>query len=97
MLLQPGRGRGRLRLSREQIAAFFQDESGLTFQELRERVREAYGLEIGAARISVGIATNFADVHRFARFLDGFRDRTVEQVGAATAPAGGHAALRDSA
>lgn len=93
----PGAGEVAYGLSREQIAAFFRDESGLTFQELRERIREAYGKEIGAARISIGIATNFADVHRFARFLDGFRDRTADEVGAAAKPAGGHGALRDSA
>ncbi|MGE5175516.1 MAG: aminotransferase class V-fold PLP-dependent enzyme [Hyphomicrobiales bacterium] len=93
----PGAGEVAYGLSREEIAAYFRDESGMSFQELRDRVRAEHGKEIGAARISAGIATNFADVHRFVRFLDSFRDRTAAAVGAATTPAGGHGALRDSA
>ncbi|HEX7078301.1 MAG TPA: aminotransferase class V-fold PLP-dependent enzyme [Candidatus Eisenbacteria bacterium] len=93
----PGAGEVAYGLTREQIAAFFRAEEGMTFQELRGRVREAHGKEIGAARISLGIATNFADVHRFERFLDRFRDRTVAEVGTAAAPAAGHDAFRDSA
>lgn len=93
----PGAGEAAYALTPEQIGRFFHDETGLTFQELRERIREAYGKEIGAARISLGIASNFADVYRFARFLDGFRDRAAAEVGAATTPASGHGEFRDSA
>ena len=32
-------------------------------------------------RISVGVATNFADVYRFMCFLQGFVDRTVDEIG----------------
>ena len=34
-----------------------------------------------AIRISVGVATNFADVYRFMCFLQGFVDRTVDEIG----------------
>ena len=34
-----------------------------------------------AIRISVGVATNFADVYRFMCFLQGFVDRTVDDIG----------------
>jgi selenocysteine lyase/cysteine desulfurase len=30
----------------------------------------------GAVRVSLGIATNFADVYRFMAFAEGFRDLT---------------------
>jgi hypothetical protein len=30
----------------------------------------------GAIRASIGLASNFADVWRFARFVEGFRDQT---------------------
>ena len=36
---------------------------------------------VGAIRISVGIATNFADVYRFMCFMQGFVDRTVDEIG----------------
>ena len=36
---------------------------------------------VAAIRISVGVATNFADVYRFMCFLQGFVDRTVDEIG----------------
>jgi selenocysteine lyase/cysteine desulfurase len=35
----------------------------------------------GAVRVSVGLATNFADVYKFMRFAKEFRDRTSHDVG----------------
>jgi molybdenum cofactor sulfurtransferase len=77
----PGAGEVAFGLSRAQIAAFFNDEKGLTFDELRERIRLEYGKEIGAMRISVGLASNFADVFRFLAFARSFLDRTAAEVG----------------
>jgi len=38
----------------------------------------------GAIRISVGLATNFADVYRFMHFAAGFRDKTNMNIGEVT-------------
>jgi selenocysteine lyase/cysteine desulfurase len=89
----PGAGEAAYGLSPEQISQYFRDEEGMSFEELRWRIREQYGMEVGAIRVSVGIATNFADVFRFARFAREFLDRTAADVG--RADPGEH--VRDSA
>ena len=38
----------------------------------------------GAIRVSVGLATNFADVYRFMHFAAGFRDQTNMNIGEVT-------------
>ena len=40
--------------------------------------------------MSVGIASDFSDVHRFMRFLHGFVDRTTEDIDLAGFTPGGH-------
>ena len=35
---------------------------------------------VAAIRISLGVATNFADVYRFMCFLRGFVDRTIADI-----------------
>jgi hypothetical protein len=49
--------------------------------DLRDGLLREHGRVISAIRISVGVATNFADVHRFMCFLQGFVDRTVDDIG----------------
>lgn len=70
----PGVGEVIYGLSAAQIDELFQERS-LTFDAMRARVRERYGQEVGAIRVSLGIATNFADVYRFVQFIEEFRDR----------------------
>jgi selenocysteine lyase/cysteine desulfurase len=38
----------------------------------------------GAIRVSVGLASNFADVYRFLNFAAGFRDKTNLYIGEVT-------------
>ncbi|MEZ5283838.1 MAG: aminotransferase class V-fold PLP-dependent enzyme [Vicinamibacterales bacterium] len=77
----PGAGEATYGLSAEQIGTFFRQAEGMSFDELRLGIRDAYGLEIGAIRASVGIATNAADLERFLAFAASFRDRTAEEIG----------------
>lgn len=77
----PGAGEIAFGLSREQIAEFFVGHDGLTFDELRARIHDEFDKEIGAIRVSVGLATNFADVYHFAQFARVFIDRTSADVG----------------
>lgn len=93
----PGAGEAAYGLSSEQIGAFFRQAEGMSFDELRHGVRDAYGLEIGAIRASVGIATNDADLARFAAFVAGFRDRTAADVGTAPVRDTCGAVARDTA
>ena len=75
----PGAGETAYGLSAEQIGGFFHDPDGMTFDELRQRIRERFGLEVGAVRVSTGIASNFADVHAFESFLRRFLDRAATE------------------
>ncbi len=93
----PGVGEVAYGLTPSQIAAYFRSEEGMSFQELRVRVRADHGKEIGAVRISVGIASNFADVYRLCCFVHGFLDKTSAEVGTAEFDAEVDALLRDSA
>ena len=49
-----------------------------TFDDYVEATRLQSG---GAVRVSLGVATTFADVYRFMRFASAFRDRVVRDVG----------------
>ena len=48
----------------------------MSFLELRDGCCAEHDVLVAAVRISVGVATNFADVYRFLCFLQGFVDRT---------------------
>jgi selenocysteine lyase/cysteine desulfurase len=88
----PGAGEAAFGLSAGEIRDFFHQGRGLSFESLRRRIHDQYGKDIGALRVSVGLATNFADVYRFVEFARGFIDRSFADVGTA---AGSHA--RDGA
>lgn len=51
----------------------------------------------GAIRISVGLASNFADAYRFMRFAAGLRDKTNFNLGKVTFDIAGCRAIRDAA
>lgn len=93
----PGAGEAAYGLSPEQIGQYFHEEEGMSFDELRSRIRASYGMEVGAVRVSVGLASNFSDVFRFVRFLRGLLDRSAAEVGRAEACPAGAARHRDSA
>ena len=93
----PGAGEIAFRLQRDEIAEFFSGDEPLAFDELRNRIRDKYGKEIGALRISVGLASNFADAYRFVDFVRAFIDRTAADVGTIDVVAGQVGWMRDSA
>ena len=53
----------------------------VTFSECHEIIRDATGKMPNTMRVSLGLASNFADVYRFMAFAASFRDRTAEEVG----------------
>jgi selenocysteine lyase/cysteine desulfurase len=76
----PGAGEVANHLTATEIAKWFGHAEPMSYDELRERLLEEHGLVAGAIRVSLGVATNFADVYRFVSFLEGFVDRTVDEV-----------------
>lgn len=69
----PGGGEIALGLSQTELAACFTGpQQRLTLDDFRLCID---GKSSGAVRVSVGLASNFADVHRFLEFARGFVDR----------------------
>ena len=67
----PGAGEAAFSIPKERLAAQFED--GMILDDYIERVGMPTG---GAVRVSLGIASNFADVERFMAFAEGFADLT---------------------
>ena len=63
MLLHPGAGEVAFSISKERLAERF--VAGTSFDDYIERVGMPTG---GAVRVSLGIASTFADVYRFTAF-----------------------------
>jgi selenocysteine lyase/cysteine desulfurase len=69
----PGAGEVALGLSREELVGCFgQRPDGMTYEEFRTCIDDK---GTGAVRVSLGIASNFADVEQFLRFAASFLDR----------------------
>jgi selenocysteine lyase/cysteine desulfurase len=67
----PGAGEVAMGLSRGEIEACFSDgpsEARMTYEDLRRCIDPKAA---GAVRVSLGLASNFADVHAFVRFARG--------------------------
>ncbi len=78
----PGDGEVAHRIEREDMAECFVGKTKpVTFSECHEIIRDATGKMPNTMRVSLGLASNFADVYRFMAFAAGFRDRTAEEVG----------------
>ncbi len=64
----PGAGEVAHGLTGEIMREFFKDSQGLSFPELKRAMRKQFHKSISAVRISMGLASNFADVYAFLRF-----------------------------
>ena len=72
-------------------------EEPMSFLDLRQQLFTQYELLVAAIRISVGVATNFVDVFRFMCFIQGFVDRTVDDIGRVEFVSDNCRIVRDSA
>jgi molybdenum cofactor sulfurtransferase len=77
----PGAGEVAHGLGPDIMRSFFTSSKALSFQELRREMQAHFGRDVSAVRISVGIASNFADVDAFIRFATRLLDHTAEEVG----------------
>ncbi len=75
----PGAGEMALGLEKDEIERCLQEEERMTF----EQFMLVLGRVVGAVRISVGLATNFADVYRFMQFAASFLDKSAQAIGEA--------------
>jgi selenocysteine lyase/cysteine desulfurase len=73
----PGGGELALGISAEELTSCFVAHDRMTLDEFRRCIDDK---STGAVRVSVGIASNFADVWRFVEFARELTDRSVEDV-----------------
>ncbi len=76
----PGAAEAAHRLGAEHMRQWFGRAESMSYLDLRDRIWIEQGRLPSAIRISVGVATNFADVYRFVCFLQRFVDRSVAEV-----------------
>lgn len=73
----PGAREAALGFTDDELEACFDGADTITFDQFR---RQCAGKTTGGLRLSVGLATNFADVERYLQFARTFVDCTVDQL-----------------
>jgi selenocysteine lyase/cysteine desulfurase len=72
----PGGGELALGISAEELTSCFITHDRMTIDEFRRCIDDK---STGAVRVSLGLASTFADVYRFVEFARGFIDRPVDE------------------
>ena len=80
----PGAGEIAEGLTTEDMMAGLNDGPDLSLPHFVQVIQHRGNKSAGAIRISIGLATNFADVYRFMHFAAGFRDKTNMNIGEVT-------------
>ncbi|HEY5634424.1 MAG TPA: aminotransferase class V-fold PLP-dependent enzyme [Burkholderiaceae bacterium] len=80
----PGAGEIAEGLSEEDMRAAVDEDADITLPRFLQAIQHRGGKSAGAIRVSLGVASNYADVERFVQFAAGFRDQSSLVVGAAT-------------
>lgn len=70
----PGDGEVAHRITAADMAACFVEPASTTFQECQDLIGTTTGKMPNTIRVSLGLASNFADVYQFVEFAEGFRD-----------------------
>lgn len=74
----PGAGENALGFTRDELADCFNREESMSFEQFISAMSGKNVDAVGAVRVSIGLATNFADVYRFMTFAETFLDTTLE-------------------
>jgi molybdenum cofactor sulfurtransferase len=93
----PGAGEIAHGLTEREMVEWFERREALSFLDLRDRLFVNHDVLVAAVRVSVGLATNFADVFRFLCFVQGFVDQTVDEIGSVEFRSENCRLVRDSA
>jgi molybdenum cofactor sulfurtransferase len=80
----PGAGEAAEGLTEDDVAAAMRQSPDMTMPRFLQFITHRDGKSAGAIRVSLGLATNFADVDRFICFAAGLRDQTRLTVGNVT-------------
>ena len=91
----PGAGETAGGLTEDDMRAGLAEGPELTLPRFLQVLQRRGDKGMGAIRVSLGLASNFADVDRFLQFAAGFRDRTPAAVGALTVDDANCRVIRD--
>jgi selenocysteine lyase/cysteine desulfurase len=80
----PGAGETAENLTEDDMRAGLAEGADITLPRFLQVMQQRGGKSLGAIRVSLGLASNFADVDRFLAFAAGFRNQTIATVGAVT-------------
>jgi selenocysteine lyase/cysteine desulfurase len=80
----PGAGETAGDLTEDDMRAGLAEGSDITLPRFLQVMQQRGGKTLGAIRVSLGLASNIADVDRFLQFASEFRDQTPAAVGALT-------------
>ncbi|RMF02408.1 MAG: aminotransferase class V-fold PLP-dependent enzyme, partial [Chloroflexi bacterium] len=76
----PGAGEVAHGLTKQQMTECFINEERMTFEQFLSAIQQQDGKSAGAIRISLGLASNFADVYKFMAFAAGFLNRRADEI-----------------
>jgi molybdenum cofactor sulfurtransferase len=77
----PGAGETAEGITEADVVAGLEIADDMTMPRFLQIIQHRGGKSAGAIRVSLGIASNFADVYRFYRFVADFRDQTRLTIG----------------
>jgi molybdenum cofactor sulfurtransferase len=93
----PGAGETAEGLTEEDMLAGAAGGGDMTLPRFMQVIQHRGGKSAGAIRVSLGIVSNFADVHRFLEFASEFRDQTRLTIGEVTFDIESCRVIRDGA
>jgi selenocysteine lyase/cysteine desulfurase len=93
----PGTGEIVHNLTLEEMAQVFNRSEPMSFDNFFDWAHREFGRNPSTIRISVGIATNFADIYRFMNFVAGFIDKPEAAIQSVEVEYPVYNLLRDSA
>jgi molybdenum cofactor sulfurtransferase len=93
----PGAGETAEGLTEEDMLAGASGGADMTLPRFMQVIQHRGGKSAGAIRVSLGIVSNFADVHRFVQFASEFRDQTRLTIGEVTFDIESCRVIRDGA
>lgn len=93
----PGTGEIVHELTRDEMAQVFNQPTAMSFEHFFEWAGSRHGRSPSTIRISLGIASNFADVYRFMGFLQTLLNRPAAEINALELQPSAHDTTRDSA
>ena len=76
----PGAGEVAHNLTKEEMAQCFISQEPVSFDQFFAFIQSIEGKNASTIRVSVGLATNFADVYRFMHFAQSFLDKQAEEI-----------------